>query len=298
MNLTNCLLLINPISGGGKALANREKVSTTLQSTGYQVRTVVSTNQEDLVAQVLTAPEQLIILLSGDGSLRAAAQTIISSSIPKIIAPLPGGRGNDFCAALGVPRNLNLAVRNLIDTPKSEQVDVMQINQSQIALGAVSIGLDAAAAYISYQIQEQGNRWLTGAPLYLYSALKALRGWQTLEVQLEHSDNTVESKGVWLYVVSNSGRFGGGMKISPNSNLTDGKLEIISVGEVTKFDFLKTLPRVFSGSHLSHPKVFTNSITSIKIMTSKPVTAFADGEPIAATPIEVKVLPKALTVLI
>jgi len=295
--LSDCLLLVNPISGGGKAFARTDGIADQLMLGGYQVRTVVSSSQANLVENIKNAPEELVVLLSGDGSLRAAAEIIVKDRLLKRLAPLPAGRGNDFCAALGIAKDLNSAVKKLATNPELANIDVMQVNQDRIALGAVSIGLDAAAAEISHNIQLAGNRWLTGAPLYVYSALKALKNWRTLDIELNHSDGSKDNKGIWLYVVSNSGQFGGGMKISPNSNLSDGLLEVISVGEVSKFDFLKTLPKVFSGTHLSHPKVQTTTLTEIKIHTKLPVLAFADGEPISITPIEVRVLPQALTVV-
>lgn len=294
---SHCLLLVNPISGGRKAIANHESVFKQLDQAGMHVRVYVSSNQDDLVAAINTADEQLVVLLSGDGSLQAAAQTIINAKLPIVLAPLPAGRGNDFCARLGIPKDINQAVAKILKNPELVSVDVIRINKDLVALGALSIGIDAAAAQISHQIQQGGNRWLKGAPLYVYSAFSALRSWQTAQISFSLDDGKVVSEGIWLFVVSNSGQFGGGMKISPNSELEDGVLEIISVGEVSKLDFVKTLPKVFSGRHMSHPKLRQFSVQKIELTAATKLAVFADGEPMGTTPVSASVLPRALQVL-
>lgn len=294
---SNCLLLVNPISGGRKAISHKNDVLLQLQTSGMNVRIHVSSSQDDLVAAIHDADEQLVFLLSGDGSLQSAAKAIINAKLPIVLAPLPAGRGNDFCARLGISKDINQAVAKILNNAESVSVDVIRINEDLLALGALSIGIDAAAAQISHQIQQRGNRWLKGAPLYVYSAFSALRSWQTAQISFSMDDGNVVSEGIWLFVVSNSGQFGGGMKISPNSALEDGVLEIILVGEVSKWDFMTTLPRVFSGKHMSHPKLKQYSVRKVDIAAATELAVFADGEPIGATPISASVLPRALKIL-
>lgn len=114
-------------------------------------------------------------------------------------------------------------------------------------------------------------------------------------VQLD--DGEVDSKDIWLFVVSNSGQFGGGMKISPHSNLQDGLLEVVSVGRVSKLDFLFTLPKVFSGKHLNHPKLQLMTMRKVLIESKLDLMAFADGEPVGRTPLNIAVLPAALKII-
>ena len=293
----DCLLLVNPISGGGKALKKYQHIANQLAESGYQVRTHISVNETDLMKQVQTVIEPIIFLLAGDGSLRVAAEVIVKNNLKVLLAPLPAGRGNDFCAVLGIPKDPIAAVNHVIQTPTELSVDVISVNDERIALGAVSIGIDAKAAGIAFDIQQQGNTWLRGAPLYVLSALKALRGWSSIPISVSIDQQPFQSQNIWLFVVSNSGQFGGGMKISPTSKLNDGKLEIISVGEVTKFDFIKTLPKVFFGKHLNHPKLELLGAAEIAVNSPRAILTFADGEPIGHTPLSIKVIPAALKIL-
>ena len=293
----SCLLLVNPISGGGKALAKYQAVADQLSAAGFQCRTHISSSQADLMSELAEANESVVYLLSGDGSIQAAAQVIVSKQLPIRLAPLPGGRGNDFCSVLGIPADISLAVANTINSPEHLEVDVMVINGSKIALGAISVGIDAAAAAISVQIQERGNRWLKGAPLYIYSALVALSRWKAISIETVIDGKAKKLSGLWLFVVSNSGQFGGGMKIAPHSKIQDGILEIISVAEVSKLDFLLTLPKVFFGRHLNHPKLEKFEARDVVISSNESVTAFADGEPLGNLPLSISVQTAALKIL-
>ena len=293
----NCLLLVNPISGGGKALSQYQGIADQLSSNGYRVRTHISVDETDLMKQVQMATESIIFLLAGDGSLRVTAEMIVKNKLEVLLAPLPAGRGNDFCAVIGIPKDPIAAVNKVIRNPIELSVDVISVNNEKIGLGAISIGIDAKAAGIAFEIQQQGNTWLRGAPLYVVSALKALRSWRSIPISVSIDQQPIREQNIWLFVVSNSGQFGGGMKISPTSNLDDGKLEIISVGEVTKFDFIRTLPKVFFGKHLNHPKLESSSATEVVVNSTQPILAFADGEPIGYSPLVITVMPAALKIL-
>lgn len=296
-NIDSALLLVNPNAGGGKALRAVAAAMHQLETAGIKVRKHISSSQQDLVAAVLTATESRIYLLAGDGSLRAAAELIVQQQLDIQLAPLPAGRGNDFCAVIGIDSNITSAIAKSLLNPELLTVDVMSINQQTIALGAVSIGLDAAAARVAHEIQDRGIKWLRGAPLYLVAAVTALAKWQTAQIVVQLDDGVVEAKDIWLFVVSNSGQFGGGMKISPHSKLQDGLLEIVSVGKVSKLDFLVTLPKVFSGSHLNHPKLQLMTTKKVLIESKLELLAFADGEPVGQTPLNITVLPAALKII-
>lgn len=293
---TSCLLLVNPASGGGKALKLAPKVEQTLRQK-YQVRVSISQNQADLVNQIRQATESVIFLLAGDGSLQAAVTVIINERLNTLLCPLPAGRGNDFCAVLQISKNPIKAAAQACLNPELIWVDAINVNDSKIALGAISIGIDAVAAKIAQQMQLRGIKWLRGAPLYVFAALKALFRWKTQTIDVKIGEHPTQSMAIWLFVVSNSGQFGGGMKISPDSNLQDGKLEVVMVGEVTKLDFLRTFPKVFTGKHLSHPKVKTFSVTEIHLNCQSELVAFADGEDIGTTPLKIDVIPNAIQLM-
>jgi diacylglycerol kinase (ATP) len=95
-----------------------------------------------------------------------------------------------------------------------------------------------------------------------------------------------------LIAVSNGQSYGGGMKVTPDARIDDGIFDVMILGPVSTFEFLKVFPKVFSGDHVKHP--------AVKIMRGKKVTieanavAYADGERIGELPITAEIVPDAL----
>jgi diacylglycerol kinase (ATP) len=82
------------------------------------------------------------------------------------------------------------------------------------------------------------------------------------------------------------------MKISPHSSYIDGELDLLYVEPVSRLTLLSIFPRVFSGTHINHPKVkfFRSSEFTLNAKTK----AYADGELISDLPVNVVVVPKAI----
>ncbi len=84
--------------------------------------------------------------------------------------------------------------------------------------------------------------------------------------------------------------------ISPMSDLQDGYLDVMILGPVSRFEFLRVFPKVYSGSHINHPAVKFLKAKSVAISAN--AVAYADGERVGDLPIEVSIVEKCLRVLI
>jgi diacylglycerol kinase family enzyme len=96
-------------------------------------------------------------------------------------------------------------------------------------------------------------------------------------------------------VIVANGRFlAGGMKITPDAEPDDGLFDVLLIGDVTKRDLLLTLPKIYRGTHLPHPKaeVLRGSMVSIEAPIPLPVEL--DGEQPGTTPATFEVVPRAL----
>jgi diacylglycerol kinase family enzyme len=106
----------------------------------------------------------------------------------------------------------------------------------------------------------------------------------------EHSAATV--------VVANSGYYGKGMHIAPGAVLDDGVLDVVVVRSASKLQLIRSMPKVYDGTHVELDDVLTFRGREIVISAERPMSAFGDGEPVAALPVTARVLPKALQVLV
>ncbi len=85
---------------------------------------------------------------------------------------------------------------------------------------------------------------------------------------------------------------------APDADLTDGLLDVVIVGDLSKADLLWSLPRIYKGSHLTHPKIAVKRTREIEIQSSQQMPLQADGELVGEAPARFRVLPAALTLAV
>ena len=88
------------------------------------------------------------------------------------------------------------------------------------------------------------------------------------------------------------------MRIAPSATLDSGRLEVCVVGEVSKPQFLRTFPKVFRGTHVTHPAVTMLSGREVTIAADRPLRLIGDGEWFGELPATVSVEPLSLTVVV
>jgi diacylglycerol kinase family enzyme len=111
-------------------------------------------------------------------------------------------------------------------------------------------------------------------------------------------DGQKEDRKICTIVMSN-GKYGGGsMLIAPNADPCDGLFDVMIIGNVSKLDLLWSLPRIYRGTHLTHPKVTMKRAKSVEIYTDSKMSIQADGDLVGEAPARFTVLPSALNILI
>ena len=88
------------------------------------------------------------------------------------------------------------------------------------------------------------------------------------------------------------------MLVAPDADLMDGLLDVLIIDDLSKPDLLRSLPRIYKGTHLTHPKVTMKRAREIEIFSTQQMTLQADGELLGETPARFYVMPAALNVLI
>ena len=111
-------------------------------------------------------------------------------------------------------------------------------------------------------------------------------------------DSKVETKRVLSLIVANGGYCGGGMHVAPGAELGDSLLDVVTIGDVGKFELLKALPMVYKGTHLTHPKVSIEKAAHITIESSERILVQADGELLGEGPASFWLMPAALSIVV
>ena len=284
-------LLCNPSAGGGRAARILPRVERALREFGVEFHTEV-TRDLDHARQLARSAAQAgerTVTLSGDG-LVGCVVGVLRDVPDAVLGILPGGRGNDTARMLGIPREIDAACA-VVARGVERDLDVGDVDGRSF-IGIASLGLDAEA-----------NRFANTAPprlgrlVYVYGVLRALAAWRNARFELRLDGEPLSCTG-YSVAACNSGYYGGGMHLAPDAAIDDGLLDVVLIGEHPKHRFVATLPKVFRGTHVAHPAVRVLRGVELRVDAERPLVVYADGDPIGETPATIRVLPRALRVLV
>jgi diacylglycerol kinase (ATP) len=285
-------IIINPAAGRGKGAAALERLLPDIQSAwAGEARLYRTTGPGDGTHQAEKAIAEGAVILAaagGDGTLFEVIQAAAPKQIP--VLSLPNGTGNDLVRTLGISSLEHAA--SLLQSGKVMRIDAGLLEGKRF-VNILSCGFDAE---VGDKINKK-YRHLKGTAAYLAGVVSTLFSYKALPLTLEIDGTKIERK-VMLCAVANAQTYGGGMKVSPHSVVNDGLLEVILVGEVSRFEFLKTFPKVFSGSHLSHPAISTYQGRRIKITSEKELAVGLDGDVIHRSEIEIIIDPLSVPIVV
>ena len=282
------LLLINPKSGNGRGNRVGKLVKQELKALGIEYIDVSADNaqesQENLKSKLRESQEfEGLFLIGGDGTVNLAVQELVGSDLG--LALIPAGTGNDFA------RTLNLKLKNpeqLISEYLSSRptlIDVGKVGEKYF-VDVLSTGFDS-------MVNERANamKRIKGRAKYNVSILMVLSTFKPKHYRFSIDGFSFESKAM-LIAVSNGICYGGGMKVTPDAKIDDGLFDILILSPVSKFEFLKVFPKVFSGTHTTHPAVKISRGKSVEIDSD--AVAYADGERVGPLPVKARVIERGL----
>lgn len=280
------LLLANPTSGAGqgrnvtadvlKELKTREIAFSDISGTSYESAVL------NLRSSLKRTNPEAVIVVGGDGMVHLAIQELAGSDVPLIL--IPAGTGNDFARTMNLDLDLPVASLSYALTHQPKSIDLGSVNGRYFA-EILSTGFDS-------MVNERANRMRIRSKIkYDLAMLLELPIFKPLEYEISVDGRQMTTRAM-LIAVANGISYGGGMKICPNSDIQDGLFDLMILEPVSKFEFLKVFPKVFKGTHITHPKV--RILQGEKITINSKAIAYADGERIGPLPITAEIAPAAL----
>ncbi|MFM7623537.1 MAG: diacylglycerol/lipid kinase family protein, partial [Actinomycetota bacterium] len=174
----------------------------------------------------------------------------------------------DFARSLGFPLNDPLAALDQGLNSRASRVDLGKVNNRYFA-EILSIGFDSLVNERANRIRMKSKR------KYDLAMLLELPLFKPLAYEIELDGRRIETEAM-LIAIANGASYGGGMKVCPDASLTDGLFDLMILEPVSKFELLRVFPRVFMGTHITHPRVRIERARSVTVKAS--AIAYADGE--------------------
>ncbi|MFJ2649532.1 diacylglycerol kinase [Streptomyces sp. NPDC087420] len=308
-------LLVNPTAGRGRGAHAARPAASALRDAGLSVTTVTGTDSADTLRRARDAVAGgtgALIAVGGDGMVSLALQAVAGTATP--LGVIAVGTGNDFARTLGLPvRDPAAAGRLAADALKRDggsAVDLGRVGGSAVDLGRIGgsageegrvggtwFGTVLATGFDS-RVNDRGNRmrWPRGRAKYDLAMLAELAAFRPVPYRLTLDDGAEREIEATLVAVGNGSSYGGGMRICAGARTDDGLFDVTVVGSCSRTTLLTVFPRVYRGTHLSHPAVTVHRAARVTL-AAPGLTGYADGEPLGPLPLTAVCVPGAVRVL-
>ena len=214
------------------------------------------------------------------------------------LAIVPRGTGWDFVRTFEIPRKLDSAFDAALHG-ETRTIDLGRVTyRAWSGADDVMWFANVASAGMSGAIAARANdttKALGGKLSYLWATLAVFARWQNSEVHLR-VDGEERRHPMHEVIVANGRYLGGGMHMCPDARPDDGLFDVLAIGDVTKADLVRTMPKIYRGTHLPHPKAELLRGAVVEVESPQPLPLQLDGEVPGTTPARFEVVPGALRV--
>ena len=291
-------IIINPNSGIKKSVnIFNSIISPELNKRGHTFEFQITNHQyhaKKIVQEINLKNKDAILVLGGDGTMHEVINGMLcrADNIKLPIGNLPTGSGNSLLYDLGkydVPTTLN----NILEH-KIKKVDVLKVSTSKKIIYSINLvgwGMGNDIGLLAEKL-----RWI-GPMRYNVASIIEIFRYKGRKAEII-IDEQKFSENYALITVCNTVHVGKGMKMAPNANLDDGKMDIVMIKDnFSKLELLNLFPKLFTGEHIKNKKVIYKQGKCFTLNPLKDEILNIDGEIVGETPITIEVIPKAIELL-
>ena len=300
------LVVVNPNAGKRKGEKDWKKISALLDK-NFQYTSVFTEGRGhaiDLVEKKITEGTKKIIVAGGDGTMNEVVNGIFSqTSVPtkKItLGMITIGTGNDWGRMFSIPKSYAKAIATLInfrtflqDAGVARYYHGKEL-RNRFFINIAGLGFDA---FVAREINVQKDKGRTGVILYIANILSNLWRYRNVNTHIKIDNDELKDE-VFTISIGIGKYSGGGMKQTPNSIPDDGFFDLTVIKKMKKLEVIRSLPLLYNGNILSHPKVESFRGKKIHITAEPEIHIEADGESLGHSPIEIEIIPRSIMVII
>ncbi len=303
-------ILVNSRAGGGRGLKALPHIKTLLQQQGVAAQFHLPASAlelENTARQAISGGATVLLAMGGDGTLQSLVNAAAGADAPGALplppsdvtlGILPTGGGNDFAAALGLPKDPIAAARAIL-AGTARRVDLVRARtadaRERLYCGGGGTGLDAIA--VRYAAEVYGS--MRGRSRYLLSALRALLNYSAITIRAEFPGSPIEpvERRVLVAAALNSPSYGAGLTLAPAARIDDGLLDVVLVEDLTRMEVASAVFQWAARGELRTSRIARWKAPRVRLASGQPCQFQGDGEILGPLPVDIQVLPKALQIL-
>lgn len=314
------LIIVN--NAAAKARQAWPTIRKQLEAAGIEFNVYATTQPGDATIRTRLALNDgidTVAVVGGDGTLSEVAEGffVFQRELEELPTPinqaaslaiLPAGTGDDFARGLTGERAplthwIDIFIAHCRERrgDSTRIVDVLfglcnDYRKPFICVNASSMGIGGETAA---RVAAQGKlmRSFSGEARFALAAMAGLAFWRERRVRVVVDDIEILDGPLNLAAVANALYAGGGMMLSPRARSDDGKLDVVTASGLNRANVVRELARIHKGGHVANPKVRITQGTRVRVETFSPEDAMkieADGNVRGVTPVEFRVMPRAL----
>jgi diacylglycerol kinase (ATP) len=290
-------LVVNPSAGKGRALEVLPDVAGRLRDGGAHLEILLSRDfaeAQSMTRRAIHDGVDVLAVMGGDGMMHLGVNTSaaahLSGDSRTTLGLIPAGTGNDLCRGIGLDARDAVAAAAVIAEGCTRAIDLARVGDTYV--GAVlGTGFDALVNRRANQMP-----WPRGSTRYAVAVMAELRVFSPLHYRLTF-DGEIREHQAMLVAIGNTSSYGGGMLICPKADPYDGLLDITIIHPVGRLKLLRLFPEMYSGTFVRDPCVEQLRVREVTV-EGPGLVGFGDGEMIAAAPLTVCSVPRALPVFV
>jgi diacylglycerol kinase (ATP) len=290
-------VLINPAAGRGRGRAAVQEAVGRLKAAGQLdlIRADSAAKAEALLKDAVAGGAEAVVAVGGDGTVHLTLQAVGGTGVP--LGIIPAGTGNDMATCFGLPSDPEGAARVIVEAVRTQRRAILDLGRISASDGQTRWYGGVLAAGFDAIVNERGNhmRWPRGPRRYDLAILAELVRLRARHYRVAFDGKEEELDAV-LLAIGNIPSYGGAMRICPDADPSDGKLDVVWAEPISRTTLMRIKPKVYAGTHVQHPKVRQRRATSIAL-DAPGIVCYADGERVFPLPVTVTAEPAALTLL-
>lgn len=287
----------NPAAAHGKAASVVADIALAAGAAGHAGPVLVTTRPgeaTDLARRAADAGASIVVAVGGDGTAGEVAEGLAGT--PTALGIIPAGGGNDLARVFGIPRlrpgpaALATAIRHVIEAPRG-QLDLIELG-GRGCLQAGGAGLDAHVTGMRAR-----SRIRPASLAYGASAVLGLLTWRRQRMRVILDGRVAYDAPAFAVTIANVSTYGGGLRIVPGADPTDGLLDVAIIGDIGSLEAVRLFPSVYRGAHVGHPHFHLLRGSTVRIESPDgQVPVHVDGSLVGSTPVEGRVRPGCVSV--
>ncbi len=209
------------------------------------------------------------------------------------------GTGGDWRKTIGLPADWKECIR-ILKEGKDKIIDVGWLkfedhSGNEVERYFINIASFGIGGYVD-DIVNKTTKVFGGKVSFFLGTLRATFTYKNRKVRLKIDDNDFGEKRIYNIAVANGKFFGGGMKVAPDADPSDGLFDIVVMGDLNLLEIFSMAGKIYKGKHIPHPKIEVLHGKKIEAYSNEVVLFDIDGEAPGGLPAVIEIIPSSLKI--